>query len=298
MKNRLRVPPILDDGKLVRRLRAARHLALMLDYDGTLRPIAPRPQDGLPGPELLDILRRLKRRPRPEAVALGAPASLTRPRTTLAIVSGRPLKDLTRMIPLRGISWIGTHGLEVRAPGGRVERTADVSRIVPALRVLRDWILPHLDDSFTLEDKRVSLSLHTRVAHPAKARAVTAKFISFFEQARRLAPQLEMIHGNKVLEVRMRGVDKGTGITYLLKRHVARGAQVVCIGDDRTDEDMFRAVNALGGVTILVGARPSLARQRLPDVDAVLALLWQISGASGTLAGHGNHRGLEPGATF
>lgn len=261
MKNRLRVPPILDDGKLVRRLRAAYHLALMLDYDGTLRPIALRPQDGLPGPELLGLLRRLNRRPR----------------TALAIVSGRPLKDLTRMIPLRGISWIGTHGLEVRAAGGRVERTADVSSIVPAIRGLHDRILPHLDDSFTLEDKRVSLSLHTRVAHPAKARTVTAKFISLFEQARRLAPQLEMIHGNEVLEVRMRGVDKGRGVIYLLKRHVARGARVVSIGDDRTDEDMFRAVNALGGVTILVGSRPSLARHRLPDVEAVLALLARIA---------------------
>jgi trehalose 6-phosphate phosphatase len=77
-----------------------------------------------------------------------------------------------------------------------------------------------------------------------------------------------------VLELKTPGATKGTALTAFMREPPFQGAAPVMLGDDVTDEDGFRAAAALDGYGVLVGPeRPTAARYRLEDVDAVLTWL-------------------------
>ena len=119
-----------------------------------------------------------------------------------------------------------------------------------------------------VEDKAVSAGLHYRGA-PAEGEAAMAL-------ARKLADEtgLALQAGNLVVELKTPGSSKGTALTAFMREPPFAGAVPVMLGDDLTDEDGFRAAEALGGFGVLVGPpRETAARYGLPDVVAVLAWL-------------------------
>jgi len=224
--------------------------ALFLDLDGTLAPIAARPQDVRPDPRRTDILERL-------APGLGG---------RLAVVTGRTLADADRILEHRVPAVAAVHGLIRRDGEGVLHAKRPHPRLAEAVEALRAFAA--CDSGLIVEDKGLSVALHFRLA-PRRAEAARAC-------AHRLAAEtgLKVQDGAMVEELRTPGPTKADSVRAFMAEPPFRGATPVFLGDDATDEDGFAAAQALGGAGILVGApRPTLARFRLAGVEAALAWL-------------------------
>jgi trehalose 6-phosphate phosphatase len=198
-----------DADRLLAPLREApRRAAILLDVDGTLAPIVPRPEQAEVPEESRAELRRLAAR-----YAL------------VACISGRTGADARRLVGVDGIFYVGVHGLEL-APDADAWR-APLRRFAG---IEWPWI----------EDKGLTVALHWREAdHEDAARAELAEVA---EQARSLG--LEARWGRKVLELRPPvEADKGTAVRSLLAEHRLRRA--LYAGDDTTDLDAFRGLDGL-----------------------------------------------------
>ncbi|MBW6394276.1 trehalose-phosphatase [Thermus sp. SYSU G05001] len=217
----------------------------LLDYDGTLAPIAPRPEKALPHPGALEVLRALMAR------------------YPLYVITGRRVEDLARLLPLPGLRVVGGHGLEEGEIGGESHPLfpADLG---PLRRVLPScpgvWV----------EDKGFALAFHYRGAEDEeRARACLEVWLAAHEDLLR-ALGLEVLLGKKVLEVKPKGASKGQAALRLWARYP--GHTPIYIGDDATDETAFQVLKGKG-LTFKVGPGPTLAEGRLEDVEAVLTYL-------------------------
>jgi trehalose 6-phosphate phosphatase len=185
----------------------------------------------------------------------------------LALVSGRPLRELDALLPAAGWAAAGQHGLEWRAPDGSLHRPPPPAALEPAREALADLVARH--PALLLEDKGLSLALHYRRAPRLAGFAHRA----VRQLATQLGPELVVQTGKRVIELRPAGQDKGAAVRRFLALPPFRGRRPVFLGDDVTDEAAFGAVNALGGHSIKVGRGPTAARWRLAGVDDVRAWL-------------------------
>ncbi|SHJ58203.1 trehalose-phosphatase [Desulfofundulus thermosubterraneus] len=249
-------PPLTTPEKLAAWMVTAPQLLLMLDYDGTLVPIAPSPDLAWPNQELLAVLKKLT----------------LSPDRAVAVISGRKLAELHKLLPLTGLHLVGSHGAEIQEAGGKTYRLFENRKleedILTLERIARECVAG--SSGFLVENKGISLALHYRLAEPELARGVLGSFIE------RAAPimgkdRLELLPGKKVLEIRPREVNKGKAVQYLCRKHA--GALPVYIGDDRTDEDAFMALGEGCGILISSQPRPSAATARLPSPREVYQML-------------------------
>jgi trehalose 6-phosphate synthase/phosphatase len=251
-------PPAAIEAALARAL-AAPHLALLLDYDGTLVPFAPTPELAGPGPELLALLTRLA----------------ARPRTEVHLVSGRKKETMQRWFAALPVGLHAEHGLWAR-PAGEDWRTTfqpDTRWREPVLGILKEFA--ERTPGSIIEEKTAGLAWHYRAADPEYG-AAQAKELSLHLATVLSNAPVEILPGDMVLEVRPHGIHKGRAVTDVLARAPA-GALLLAIGDDRTDEDLFAALPE-GGLALHVGPAPSRAPLRLADVRAVRALLARVAG--------------------
>lgn len=224
--------------------------ALFLDLDGTLAPIAARPQDVRPDPRRTSVIARLQS-------ALDG---------RLAVVSGRSLEDVDRILEGRVESVAAIHGLVRRSPDGAVEAAsphAALGRVVDACNRLAEN-----DSGILIENKGQSVALHYRLS-PARMEEAQAL-------ANRLAIEtgLTVQHGDMVVELRTPGPTKGDSVRAFMASPPFAGSVPIFVGDDVTDEDGFAAAWSLGGFGVLVGPeRRSHARWRLDSVAQALAWL-------------------------
>jgi trehalose 6-phosphate phosphatase len=232
MASQLPPPPTLFEGA-----------ALFLDFDGTLVELAETPDAIAVPAALAPMLERLRQR-------LDG---------RLAIVSGRSLADLERHLPLHGIAFSGSHGLELQlADGTRLPLSVpigldDVRAKVEAFAALTPGLL--------VEEKPAGIALHYRLAPEEGPRADA--FIAALAKERGLAVQ----RGAMVVELRPTGATKGDAIRAFMTEPEFAGARPLFMGDDLTDEHGFAAAAALDGAGILVGPpRESSARYRLGSV--------------------------------
>ena len=223
--------------------------ALFADLDGTLAPIEPTPGDVGPDRQRARLLGRLSR-------ALSG---------RLAVISGRGLADLDRVL--------GACVSAVAAAHGLVRRTAD-GRLVGAQATLPEaaraafLALGCANPALLMEDKGPAIALHYRAAPDAGPACEAA--------ARRLADRygLGLQRGRMVVELRAPGRTKADAVTAFMAEPPFAGARPVFLGDDLTDEDGFAAAQGLGGYGVIVGRRrPTAARFALPNVEAALAWL-------------------------
>jgi trehalose 6-phosphate phosphatase len=214
-----------------------------------LAPIAARPQDVRPDPRRNDLLGRL-------AEKLDG---------RLAVVSGRTLADVDRILEGRVTAISAVHGLVLRTPDGRISETPPHPGLDEATEGFRAFAAR--DSGLLVEDKGLSVALHYRLAdHEAEAAKACARDLS-------ARTGLTLQEGDKVEELRTPGPSKGDSVRAFMAEPLFAGAAPVFVGDDVTDEDGFRAAQALGGMGVGVGAKPTSARFRLPGVDAALAWL-------------------------
>lgn len=224
----------------------SRRDALFLDLDGTLADIAATP-------DLVAIAPAMR-----EALALAA----VRLGHRVAVISGRRIDDVDRLIRLPRICLAGIHGLERRLAGGELVRALPSSGLQDARHELR--ALAERQPRLLVEDKGLGIAVHFRLA-PDLAHVA--------EHAARAAAEahgLVLQPGKMVFEVREHGADKGIAVHDFMSGTPFEGSRPIFVGDDHTDETGFAATRIFGGYGILVGdPRPTEATYRLPDVAAV-----------------------------
>ena len=233
--------------------------ALFLDFDGTLVDLAATPN-------AVVVPARLR------AILSACASSFD---GAVAIVSGRPIAALDRLLdPLR-LPAAGLHGLELRMPDGTMEHAARAAPLLAGLRT-RFLSLAQQDPRLLVEDKGSALALHFRRApeREEELRALVSGAAGRYEGH-------HVLHGKKVVEVRPARADKGDAVARFLQAPPFSERRPVFAGDDVTDEDGFAAVNRLGGISIKVGAGETEATCRVPSVAALHDWLNAIASARG-----------------
>jgi trehalose 6-phosphate phosphatase len=252
----------LQQPEIDSRCRTAPHLFVTLGYDGTLVPIAPHPEHAHPTPALLALLARL----------------VQTPSVQVAVVSGRPLSQLCSLVPVAGMAYVGSHGLEICSARGEVRFLFPPSAFLGIMTQLRRALSPLLFaiPDLVLESKGYALALHYRQAPAHEAERAVSEFLATVQAYRHKGVEVEVLHGKKVVEIRPLGANTGKAVRAL----VARAGQTtlpIHIGGDATDEDAFRALNGWG-LTILVAKRPrpTAAQYYLKDPTEVFAFLSHV----------------------
>ena len=214
--------------------------ALFLDFDGTLVDIAPTPDAVVVDPGLPELLSRLRDQ-------LGG---------ALAIVTGRPVAGIDEFLPGLGLDACGMHGLERRV-AGRVEFPEDLADLSPFITRLRARLAGH--PGLIIEDKRIGVAVHWRTAPDAEHEARAA----IDDLSRELGSAYKIQDGKAVREIVPARAGKGEGVRALMRAEPYAGRRPIFVGDDKTDEHGFEAVEEIGGLTIKIGPGETLARCRL-----------------------------------
>jgi trehalose 6-phosphate synthase/phosphatase len=244
-----------DLAALAARLRSAPHLVLLLDYDGTLVPFARAPDLATPDRALRELLTALA----------------TKPGVRVHIVSGRSRETLER--------WLGNLPIGLHAEHGYWSRDAPAVAWTAIRDVSVAWkqeVRKILERATTatpgalVEEKTASLAWHYRMAEPELA-AARAEELAYQLEAVLKGSPVELLRGDKVIEIRPTGVSKGRIIERVVDGEQT-AALLVAMGDDQTDEDLFLALPP-DGVAIGVGFRPTSARYRIASPRAARAFL-------------------------
>ena len=224
--------------------------AFFLDVDGTLLGFKERPEEVVADVALLALLRRLY------TCAGGA----------VALVSGRMVSDLDRIVAPLVLPLGGVHGTDLRYADGRGE-TAEASSLADIRAEARAFVEAH--PGLWLEDKGATVAVHYRQA-PAMALEVRRLL-----EAAVVGHDLMVQHGKMVCEVKSASGHKGSAIRALMRTPPFEGRVPLFIGDDLTDEDGFATTNELGGHSIKVGTleEPTVARRHLTDTRDVREFL-------------------------
>ncbi len=259
VSQRAAVPPGPSLASVLERA-VGRPLRLLLDYDGTLVPFANSPGLAAPDPALRTLLQ-----------ALGA-----QPNVAIDIVSGRPRDTLE--------AWLGDLPLGLWAEHGFWWRPRGADAWQPTAQLDPNWmarITPILAQ-FTastpgafVETKSASIAWHYRRANREFGARQAHELRMLLGDALSNQP-FEVLEGNRVVEVRLRGVSKAA-VGHHLSEVGTGDAIVVAFGDDRTDEDMFRSLPD-DAVTVAVGTGAAHARYAVPDHVAVRSALTRLLG--------------------
>jgi trehalose 6-phosphate synthase/phosphatase len=248
---------------LVARLRSAERLLLLLDYDGTLVPFARSPDLAAPDRALHDLLAVLA----------------ARPGTRVHVVSGRTREVIERWLGDLPIGLHAEHGYWSRAtPGGPWTASADVSlEWMPGVHRILDEATAATPGAL-IEEKSVSLAWHWRMAEPELG-AEHAEALWRRLEHRTAGEPVDLLRGDKVIEVRPHGVSKACVAAQVLGDGHRPSPAILAVGDDLTDDDLFRALPS-EAVTVGVGFRTTLARWRLANPRAVRELLTGLVAAA------------------
>jgi trehalose-phosphatase len=221
--------------------------AVFLDYDGTLTPIVSQPEKA----GLSDSMRQTLRE-----IAVRAP---------VAILSGRDLDDIRRRVNINSIVYGGSHGFDIAGPGGLRRQMA--AEFLPNLDMAEKELHEALDgiSGARVERKRFSIAAHYRNVKDGDV----SKVQRTMDAVAARHPELRRINGKKVYELLPEiDWDKGKAVIWLLETlDLERGnVRPIYIGDDRTDEDAFRALEQSGtGILVSEQSQPTAAHYSLKD---------------------------------
>lgn len=249
----MRTRPLFDAWPaLARRIRKAKCVLLLLDFDGTLVGFKPRPEEVRLDNSTRRLLSRLARHPR----------------ISLVFISGRRRADLRRRVSVQGARYWGLHGWEDVA-GKRLSR--QTRKAILRARKLLSMKVRGLRGVW-IEDKQASFVLHFREASPRDARRARAAAQSALSST---GQPLRTLVGNKIQEflpAELKG--KGVAVKGIAAASPA-GTLAVYVGDDTTDEAAFAALRR--GLTIHVGYNShTRARYRVDDPSEVRIFLERL----------------------
>ncbi len=235
-------PERLDWQTLPGELASKKRLLLFLDFDGTLAPIERTPRQARLPEATREVIRRLEAHRGVDVV----------------VISGRTVRDIRAKVGLPGIYLAGNHGLEIEGPGVSFCHPKAVA-LRPVLRGLARELRRDCRDlaGVIVENKGMSVSVHYRRLPKERVKEL-GRLVRLW-QKRTAGLPVRWRTGHKVWEILPdAGWDKGRAALLLLRR--LRDPFPIAVGDDLTDEDMFRSLRTKG-VTIRIGCpRPSLAQ--------------------------------------
>jgi trehalose 6-phosphate synthase/phosphatase len=243
--------------QLLTDFKAASQRLILLDYDGTLVGFHPNPQRAEPDQELRLLLRALTEVPN----------------TRVVLISGRDRGTLAKWLGQLPVDFITEHGVWLRAAGEEWELfQAMQNDWMRELRPVLELYVARTAGSF-IEEKDYSLVWHYRRAD-ADLGEVRARELLAHLAFMTANTDLQVMEGNKVLEIKNAGINKGTAAARWLARYPADF--ILALGDDRTDEDTFRALPP-EAYTIKVGSTGrSLARFNISSPAEVRQLLRKL----------------------
>lgn len=238
---------------VIQRIKQANRYWLFLDYDGTLADFAPTPDDIIVDQALINLVSELADHQAGQ----------------VAVISGRRLEHVARLVPIPGITLAGTYGVEIQtADGTRVSRL-DANEIRPRLMTIQSrWqAILNQKPGFYLEDKFWSLAIHAKEVEDRLAEKTLKTAKAACQEIVDQSVDFQVLGGHKFLEVAPVCANKGATVEYLLQKFPHPGAMLIGIGDDDKDELAYAVVKNHGGVAIQVSKiqRPTIADFRLQN---------------------------------
>ena len=239
--------------EILQHYRNATQRLILLDYDGTLIGFARHPSEAKPDARLISLLQRLS----------------SHPSNNVAIISGRDSETLEKWFGHLPINLIAEHGAAIRRRQDTWEIKPEVDQHwKPLIRPTLEMFSKRCPGSF-IEEKKHTLAWHYRNVDPDLGFTRSREILdSLFHLVRNA--HLQVVDGNKVIEVRIAGMDKGAATRKLMEEDSYDF--IIAFGDDKTDEDMFRVIMEKG-YTIKVGPGHSMAQLCLKTQSDVLKLL-------------------------
>lgn len=229
---------------------------ILLDYDGTLVPLVPKPEDAVPTPELKQLLNDLA----------------ADPKNNVVVISGRDQATLDRWLGDLPISMVAEHGATWRMKNEPWQQlVAGPDQWKSEIRPIMQKFVTRCVGSF-VEEKTNTIAWHYRKTHPDLGFTRSRELINTLSELLQNT-MLQVIDGNKVVEVRMSGFDKG--VMALKMVNEIPNDFILCIGDDTTDEDMFKALSDRA-YTIKVGNTATAAQYMVYNQKKVLQLLEKL----------------------
>lgn len=239
--------------EIVQNFKQALRRNLFLDYDGTLVPFARHPREAMPDKNLLKLL-----------ALLGSDS-----KTNLTIISGRDATMLEEWFHDVPVNLVAEHGAAIK----RIKQEWTLEKEIdqswkPMLRPTLEMFVKRSPRSF-IEEKNHTLAWHYRNVEPelgfTRSRELLDNLFHLIRNA-----QLQVIDGNKVIEIRVAGIDKGVAAKKIIDEN--NSDFILVVGDDKTDEDMFRSL-ADKALTIKVGPGHSVARYSVANQQDIIKLL-------------------------
>jgi len=242
--------------EISKKISLAKGLVIFLDFDGTLAELT-----SFPGNAKIksDIKKNLQHQAQKKNI-------------TLAIVSGRALKDLKNKVGLKNIIYSGNHGLEWEINNKLFFTNLPHTFIqsIPKIKQQLRQLAKQFPGAF-IEDKKLTIAFHYRRVAAAKQKLVKALAKKILASAAK-NKTLEIIESKKTLDIRPQANwTKGHVVSHLHKLLGPKSLGIY-IGDDVTDEDAFKALK--NGLSVRVGKkRKSSAKYFIKNVNQVPKLL-------------------------
>jgi len=228
--------------EIYRRVKQSKTMLLLCDYDGTLTAIEDSPEMAKLTNETRELLSAL----------------VHKPGLVIGIISGRALADIRERVSILGIVYAGNHGFEIVGPGVQFIHplTEEIGSILRMMGAVLERTAGKIR-GVLVENKGMTLSVHYRLVDETQLPKVNSIFENTVDTARKMG-KIKTTSGKKVHEIRP-AIDwhKGKAVELIVNRYSPAGrkqqALPMYLGDDLTDEDAFKAVNTLGGISILIG---------------------------------------------
>ncbi|MEW6469771.1 MAG: bifunctional alpha,alpha-trehalose-phosphate synthase (UDP-forming)/trehalose-phosphatase [Bacteroidota bacterium] len=249
------VTPAIEQGILMK-YRDSHKRIIFLDYDGTLMPFARLPNLAVPDKKLLKLLNRLAEDER----------------NTLMLISGRDKVTLDSWFGSMPIGLVAEHGACYKLKDGEWVFSAKQcsgwkSAVLQTMQVFND----RCAGTFT-EEKTLSLAWHYRNAEKELGFLRSRELITALSELS-ASLDFQLYEGEKVVEARARGIDKGTTAAMLMNG--SNYDFILAIGDDRTDEDLFKVIPG-DQFSIRVGLVPGLAKYNFRRQKDVIVFLEKL----------------------
>jgi trehalose 6-phosphate synthase/phosphatase len=242
---------------LIAKYQSAQKRLLLLDYDGTLVPFTATPEKANPDQKVVSLLQQLAKDPKNE----------------IYIISGRDSKSLDNWMGHLPINIIAEHGAKVKKNNSGW--TTSIVFLTDEnwkenMKMIMDKYVLRCANTF-IEIKDYSIAWHFRNADPEQARLRSAELFSELSD-HCMHYNTQVFKGNKVIEVRIKGIDKGYVVKEILKKDSFD--LILSCGDDYTDEDMFRVLAKYNeAFTIKIGHEASYAQYNLYTPQMTISLL-------------------------
>jgi trehalose 6-phosphate synthase/phosphatase len=233
---------------------------LFLDYDGTLVPFHDLPSDAKIDEKTIRIIENL---------------SLD-PKNTIVIISGRKMSFLETQFQGLNVTLIAEHGYSIKQPGSSqiIANSLNMDWKGIFKEILMQFVL-HVPGSF-IEEKESSVTFHHRNVNNGIWIETSPRLLGKIKSALLTRPELEMLEGNGVIEIKMATYNKGVVAKDFSQKAIFDF--ILAAGDDVTDETLFLELNTIAE-TIKVGQGETLAKYRINEFSEFISFLSVLSGS-------------------